>query len=368
MTTNTTYTSIEQRMFHTYAETLPPFHPTPAIPHNTQQAFYNFLRTLYTTLTRQPELLCQTLHPNGVYRNRFNAASDHNPKLYTHMKAGLQKAESLLAAMLAMGIQGRVQQDALLVPSSFKCSKSHLAALSAAGLTYERTAEMHCFTSPTQGLFEAWQWLALQPVQWPHTLTPPRTSLLLFSRAIFDQEHPYMGGVFRPLLGNSAAFDRLIAYLEQHNYTRLENREDTITLDYVKEHDKKPSIVKGPWSERTHSGIGMQYDYKVAHSACFALRVPMHRRLLACFDHMPAPVQAFVANHNKKCDGCNYCIQTDKTGKRPMIYTQVRYAGEDIKLCPLYPGYNYVWETIDDALAEGIIGFLDFIDETLSKG
>lgn len=80
------------------------------------------------------------------------------------------------------------------------------------------------------------------------------------------------------------------------------------------------------------------------------------------FEEMPSSVRDFVMSRVKRCDGCRYCVQTDKSGKRPLARIPVQYGGEEHGLCPYYPGYRFWWSDIDEALADNIIGLLDFMD------
>jgi hypothetical protein len=56
-------------------------------------------------------------------------------------------------------------------------------------------------------------------------------------------------------------------------------------------------------------------------------------------------------------------VQTDKTGKRPLAYVTVNHGQADYNLCTYYPGYNYCWTSIDDALADQLIDMLYFMDK-----
>jgi hypothetical protein len=78
------------------------------------------------------------------------------------------------------------------------------------------------------------------------------------------------------------------------------------------------------------------------------------------FDAMDTNLQEFVVSQTKKCDGCKYCVQTDKTGSRPLAYITVNKGQHN--LCPYFPGYQYNWTQIDDKLADQLIGFLSFMD------
>jgi hypothetical protein len=74
-------------------------------------------------------------------------------------------------------------------------------------------------------------------------------------------------------------------------------------------------------------------------------------------------VKNFVIITSKKCDGCGYCVQTDKTGKRPLIFVNVG----DHKICPLFCGFQYRWRSINEEIVDNIIEMLKFIDETFAE-
>ena len=86
------------------------------------------------------------------------------------------------------------------------------------------------------------------------------------------------------------------------------------------------------------------------------------KRYLDAFDEMDAQIQSFVMAHTKKCDGCRYCVQTDKTGKRPFAFVTVAYQRKEYALCPYFPGYGFSWTRIDNGLVEQIIAMLSFMD------
>jgi hypothetical protein len=77
--------------------------------------------------------------------------------------------------------------------------------------------------------------------------------------------------------------------------------------------------------------------------------------------------KSFVINHTKKCDGCRYCVQTDKTGSRPLASIQVIYEQKKYNLCPYFPGYCYSWTNINDDLVDQLIEMLSFMDKFLPK-
>lgn len=66
---------------------------------------------------------------------------------------------------------------------------------------------------------------------------------------------------------------------------------------------------------------------------------------------------------------CRYCVQTDKTGTRPLAYNTISFEGKEYKLCNYFPGYNYSWTSIDDSLVDMLIKMLSFMDKFIpAKG
>jgi hypothetical protein len=88
---------------------------------------------------------------------------------------------------------------------------------------------------------------------------------------------------------------------------------------------------------------------------------------LDAFDTMSEKNKSFVIKHTKKCDGCRYCVQTDKTGSRPMAFIQIIYEQKIFNLCPYFPGYCYSWTNINDDLVDQLIEMLFFMDKFIPK-
>jgi hypothetical protein len=143
-------------------------------------------------------------------------------------------------------------------------------------------------------------------------------------------------------------FRKLERYLIENGYTRMDNWDGTIALDYFKTHqDKKPTKGGFQYGIR-HTGISASYDLLMDSPPVFGLCIPRMKEILTAFDNMSPRVQDFVVARTKKCDGCRYCVQTDKTGKRPLAYLLVNYDERDLRLCPYFPGYNYCWTELSE--------------------
>ncbi len=192
--------------------------------------------------------------------------------------------------------------------------------------------------------------------------TRPKASLLDFSRCLFREGYPYARDIYARLSGNEVAFRRLERYLIENGYTRMDNWDGTLTLDYYKTHKDKPPTKGGFQYGIRHTGISASYDVLMDSPPVFGLCIPRMKDILTAFDSIPARVQSFIVARTKKCDGCRYCVQTDKTGKRPLANLPVSYNGRELRLCPYFPGYNYCWTALSDGLVDDMIAMLGFMD------
>lgn len=344
------FKSLEQRIISTYLEKFPPFVFDGIIP---LEEFYNFMKNIYVTLYKEPELLYANINEDDHFRYRFNRAIDKKPKLYSQMQSDIKKMDHFLDFLLNLGVTGQIENDCLVVCSNEVISKKFLQILTQCGLGYNKQNGHHVFSYPNLKLFTGWLWFANQV----------NGSLLRFSHCMFQSDYPYSRDIFKKLLGNEKSFDLLEKFLIDKGYLRIDNREGTLALDYIKNYSKKIMPVKDSWAERTHGGISIKYYYYVDKPTCISLRLPALKEVLNYFDAMENKLKQFVVHNTKKCDNCRYCVQTDQTGTRDLLYTTVYLNNKKYSLCPLFPGFYYCWSSLDEQLVAGIIEYLSFLNE-----
>ena len=63
----------------------------------------------------------------------------------------------------------------------------------------------------------------------------------------------------------------------------------------------------------------------------------------------------------KRCDGWRYCVQTDKTGKRPLAAMKV--GGK--MLCPYYPGFSYARTTLTVERVKQVTALLTALEKLI---
>ncbi|MCU0520645.1 MAG: hypothetical protein MUF84_08140 [Anaerolineae bacterium] len=348
------FENVEQRMVTTYLDTFPSFVPAvdgPAV--EAQAQFYAFMKGLYQRLAEAPMLLVSELHEDDAYPNRFNGAAYGKPKLRDWMRKPIKEVDGLLATMVAMGEAGRLEGDRLVVGAEVKVSRKARLLLQALGLEVSAAPDGIVLRHDEYPeLFPAWIWMA----------TRPGASQLSFSRCLFREGHPYAGETYGRLSGNEAAFQRLEAYLIENGYTRVCNWDGEVSLDYWKSHDGKVPTRSGYLFAIRHIGIAARYDPLIDEPQVFGMCIPRMKEILLAFDSLDAGVQDFMMEQTKPCDGCRYCAQTDKTGKRPLANVPVTYGGKTTRLCPYYPGFSYSWPELNDTLVDNMVAMLRAMD------
>lgn len=335
------YASLEQRLAQGYLDMLPSFIPDENAPVSVseQAQFYDLIQGLFRLAYDEPLLFVSTLHEDDAFPSRYKKGYN-KPKLIGDMKKFTKAVDGLLHAMFLLG-RG---EDVVL-------SKKQKTILARLGI------------DDTANLPASWQWMA----------TRANANISAFSHCLFDERYPYTSEIYARLLGESA-FKKLEDWMLTHGYKRFDVYNTTAS-----DCNLILSIVNPKWSQDPprggfeykiiHTGIAAQFDYYVRTPAVLGLCIPNGLKdYLAAFSRMSKTLQSFVVQQTKKCDNCRYCVQTDKTGTRPLACVAIEYEEEKYQLCPYFPGYTYSWTSIDDTLAAQLIEMLSFMDGFLPGG
>ncbi|WMJ88643.1 hypothetical protein [Anaerocolumna sp. MB42-C2] len=351
------FQNLEQRIIHMYMDTFPDFVPVfdEAVSLQAQRQFYDFMKDTYRTLYDNPGLLFTSRHADDAHTYRFNKSADKKPELTNLMRRISKKMEDFLAFLFTIGNKGSLDKNRLIIENEQKINKNHLNIFNSVGLIYRVENNRKILSHKEYNdLFYGWKLLT----------DKQGASVLSFSRCMYNDKHSYASDIYKLLFGKKGNLEKLIHFLEENGYIRIDNRDNQISLDYVKNYDFREQQVKDAWAERTHGGISIKYDPFVWQPVYLCLRMPKTKEILSAFNDMEKELQDFIIKYNKKCDNCGYCTQTDKTGARKPNYITVN-RGKDYNLCLLFPGFNYCFTDINEELADHMIQCLSFIDTVL---
>lgn len=341
-----TYTSLEQRAAQGYLDLFPQFIPDGQAPVSVteQKAFYDLMEELYRLAYDEPQLFVPKLHDHDMPPALYSGASDPGREVQALMKKFRKSVDAVVQMMFLMGRGEEV-----------KLNGRQKAVLSRLGI------------DDVTKLPPAWVWMAKKE-NLARFETPSR-----FAHCCFRENYTYTVDIYEKAFGNEA-FHRLKSWMDDHDYRPFDIFDTTasdcrFSLTYANPAWSAEPPHGGFEYKIRHTGISMRYEPCINSPWIIGVCIPGGmKRYLEHFDEMPANVQDFVISRVKRCDGCRYCVQTDKTGKRPFARIAVQYEGKAYTLCPYYPGYSFWWTGIDDTLSDYIIGLLSFMDRFADGG
>jgi len=331
-----TFECLEKRMAQSYIDMLPPYIPDDNAPVSTgeQKWFYDLISNLFKLAFDEPLLFVSKLHEDDVYPSRYKKPYG-KPNLILNMKKFINTVDALIQNMFLLG-----QSENVIL------SKRQLIILSKLGI------------DDIGNLPSVWLWMSKRE----------SANLQAFSYCLFDKDYPYTSDIYAKLLGKTA-FKVLENRMIENGYKRY-----NITNVIASDCKLSLTIANPKWDsipprggfeyKIRHTGISAQYEFFTAKPAVFGLCIPNGMKVyLQAFDSMDNKLQRFVVDRTKKCDVCKYCVQTDKSGTRPLAYIPITYENNQYRLCTYFPGYNYSWNNIDDDLANELIDMLSFMDQ-----
>ena len=335
------YSCVEQRLAQTYITLFPEFIPDDnagiSIPE--QKVFYELMKTLYSLIYDDPLLLVSKINDDDFFVNRFNATLDNKPALKVIILKFKTTMNELLKNMFHAG-QG--------LEVKFKKKQLHL--LSLAGV------------EDISDLSAAWKWMA----------TRKDSNLSAFTYCLFNQNHVYSPAIYKKIF-HGKAFDKLDKWMHANGYKQYDKYDITgsdckLSLLYVNPAWSTDPPSGGYLYKIKHTGIAAELNYSIEPPAVLGLCIPKNlmKPLTQSFDSMNDSLKEFFINKAIKCWGCRYCVQTDKTGKRPLAYVNVTHKKTEYKICTYFPGYSFNWTSLDIAIANYIIELLDYMDTFIS--
>jgi hypothetical protein len=348
-----------QRMIYSYIATYPPFYSVESSEANTdqQKSAYEFLLNIYMRLYENPTILGLPLLPDESY-NDWELQKE-KPNLASKMRSMVKKVDEFINTLHTVFLVGNIARDSLIIKiEDLNLKTTFIKQLNLLLITCEKNNSSYTLTCPNDTLIgmKFLAKLSAENIQKPS---------FLFSRGIFNQSSAYIIDLFRELSGNVDAYNRLIWFFEKHDYRRVDNRENRVSLDYIKNHSDKDTEIKSNWAERTHSGIEFTFEELRYNQLLIGLRVPYFTDVLKAMDKADEKVKNYVVHQSKRCDNCGYCTQTDKTGTRPKQYIPVQYDGKVYYICPLFCGFMHRWRKLNDEIVNNIIMFLSFVDKVV---
>ncbi len=354
---NQTFKNLAQRSVCYYLVTYPPFFSVQSLEatEEDQKNAYLFIKGIYERIYNDPSLIGLKL----LTDDSFNDWEFHKtkPQLVVKIRDGIKKIDQFLALIFNICMSDQIDENTFSMNKNENTIKAAvLKQLVEFDIQVKIIDNEYLISFPIK--VDGLKLLANISNQSISMENERQQAYLLFSRGVFDVSSPWTIEIFKNMFDNQEAYGKLINFLIQNNYLRNDFREN-INLNFIKNYGSVDEKLKAAWAERTHGGIEIIYEETRKNQPLISLRIPYFSEILKNQNKMNEKVKSFVINTSKKCDNCGYCVQTDKTGKRPLVFFTV----EEFNICPLFCGFQYRWKTIDPILADYMIEMLQFIDE-----
>ena len=317
---------------------------------------YDFITGIYSAIMESPEKL--GLKPTADIWLEPWEQQRERAKDVKIIRDSIKKIEALISELFKLITAAELCDDSLVLNENCAKPKKMLtAALRETGVVTENgkiTLPEGC----ARGLKELADISAKNIIHITDNTPIDDKAYLYFSRCVFEPEENWTARVFDRGLGADGQLLWLCEELEKRGYKRIDCKDGKIiSLDYVKQYGKKDGPVKMSWADKGHCGIELTFEDLRLEPYFIWLRMPEFKSVLEHCSEFPADVSDFIAKSTKTCDGCRYCIQTDKTGKRPLAAISVN---NEMK-CPYFPSFGMNWRFLDGKLAGDILKFIDTV-------
>ena len=338
------FDSLAQRIIYTYKCTYPiciPIEDDKA-SESSQRQMHGFLHDAINRIYDNPGLLNLQEEPDDFYEVWM--VNNNKPELDGKMRKTEKVLFDFYSYLYKLGECGEVKDHKLYINrNNMKFVKKRLQQLEQFGLysdSNDTSTIFYCRNYPE--LFPAWKFLC------DEKQCSPKGEIARFMYCMYDVSKYNAEHLFGNLIDDSTLIQELEQYFSEKGFHKTF---DEFGIHWDKEY---PDKQKG--------NAGFSFHWKKREQMAFSFRVPNFRIALSHFEEMNHVLKELTFSRTKICDGCGYCTQMDKTGKRRPLTLDLKYNGKELGKCPLFP--NLTWRYIDKNEVEHIKELFDFTEVT----
>lgn len=337
VTKDTTFPSLAARVLNAYVAAYPVFKAADGVDEASQRDFHAFMKDALTDMYQRPSIIgADETVPDDCYHG--GQLNNTKPALIAAMEKVESKFASFIESLMTLGKCGQAVGQTLVIDKTAKTVGASLCEkLAAVGIDVSREKTRAVLSCPAHpALFPAFCAYA----RCDDEAATKISRVMRFVHARYFGRVYNVSDFFGALLPNRSAADALEAFFSARGYQLYnEDINNKTRYAYVKWLKEYPKGETG--------SLRVSYNWRKDEPLIFEFRVPGFRALLADFDVWDDALKRFVLSHLKTCDGCGYCNQTDKTGKRPRLTMQLTCDGKASGKCPLYPWF--VWNDMQES-------------------
>jgi hypothetical protein len=342
------FDNLGKRVIYAHLATYPQFKPvaTCSASELSQRQMYDFLYDSIETIYNDLALVNVLAEPDECYEHW--QCNNVKPELILKMQKIEKNFFDFFEYFFKIGLLGEVLESKLIInKSNMKITQKTKDKLSRVGLVCDETADSLIFThNKYKELFPAWKLHCSMPKD--GKIRTQNMMIFLYGR--FGNKQYSAAEMFGKVC-DVEQIAKLERYFLEEGYAFSNNE---MSVSYEKEYPQK---------QRAYMRIF--YDWRKKNQMVFEFKVPQFSTLIKSYEKMDDELKALVFYRTKICDGCGYCNQTDKTGKRPRLALSLTLNGKTLSKCPLYPAL--VWHNVDEAMIAVVKKLYDFANDTLYK-
>lgn len=347
------FESLGKRIMYSYIATYPVFKAVDnGISLDSQKQFYDFMSDILSILYECPNKLGITEEQDQYYENW--QMNNSKPTLIKSMEKIEYKFADFVELLIKLGDLGEINDNKLItIKEKLRISKTTQAKLELLGIICEQSKEATILSvDKYPSVFDAWKYYAQRDDKGAKKVS----RVVTFIHGRYDNRKFRAVDFFGELVEHPNVLEKLENYLElnQFQYANFEINTNTryAYVRWSKEYPKKETAY-----------LRIFFDWRKKNQMTFEFRVPLFRIMLNSFNEMDTVMQRFIFGRLKTCDGCGYCTQTDKSGKRSCLAIDLECDDRRLNKCPLYP--YFTWNYLNENDLEQMLRLLELSEKTM---
>lgn len=349
------FESLAKRIMYSYIATYPVFKAVDnGINQESQKQFYDFISDTLFLLYEDPQRLGIKEEPDQYYENW--QMNNSKPTLIKAMEKIEYKFADFVELLIKLGNLGEIKDNKLIIlKEKLRLSKTIQAKLELLGIICEQSKEASILSvDKYPSIFDAWKHYS----QRDDKSAKKVARVVAFIHGRYDDRVFRAVDFFGELVEHPIVLEELENYLELNQFQFANFEVNTNTrfayVRWIKEYPKKETAY-----------LRVFFDWRKKNQMIFEFRVPLFRIILNSYHEMDTIMQRFIFARLKTCDGCGYCTQTDKSGKRPCLAIDLECDDTSLNKCPLYP--YFTWNYLNENDLKQMLRLFELSEKTMVR-
>lgn len=340
------FENLSQRYLYSVLATFPSFvfNKQCGVDEVSQRHSYEYMYNAIQSIYHNPALIDMPEYPD-----RYDGQGDRDEFLREYHS--VESKFVWFAELLAMiGKTGTLEKDVLFIPQSLKMKKS-IGILESIGLTVKEARDnqyaVHCEEYPR--MFSAWKKLAAREGIGQTKYCRD------FICNLYDDDHAQTAlMLFEPLLEDGEALALIDTYCAEHGFSLSNGKGRYMIAEWLKKHPRQK-----------RSRVQINFFWGKQNQIYINVLLPEIQEILTRFDTYDDSLRKTLVDITMKCNGCQFCLQTDKTKEKDIANQKIVYDGTSYSICTLFPIASM--HSISFQTAKDLTRLFDYADGLMTK-